>query len=52
MGHPTINPSKPVILLTSPPGEKRWGFYQFPDMWRAPGGTSTGIVRRVSRSMI
>jgi len=36
--YPRITPAEPAILLTSPPGEKRWGFYQFPDMWRAPGG--------------
>jgi hypothetical protein len=33
-----ITPGDPVLLIESPPGEKRWGFYQFPDMWRAPSG--------------
>ena len=30
-----------ALLAVSPPGERRWGFYQFPDMWRGPGGRST-----------
>ena len=33
-----ITPGKPVVIACGPPGENRWGFYQFPDMWRAPGG--------------
>ena len=27
-----------ALLAVSPPEERRWGFYQFPDMWRGPGG--------------
>jgi hypothetical protein len=38
MGHPKITPGAPITLICSPPGENRWGFYQFPDMWRAPRG--------------
>jgi hypothetical protein len=33
-----IQPGEPIVVTVSPPGENRWGFYQFPDMWRAPGG--------------
>lgn len=33
-----IQPLEPTIVAVSPPGENRWGFHQFPDMWRAPGG--------------
>ncbi|MDA2925642.1 hypothetical protein MYX78_00145, partial [Acidobacteria bacterium AH-259-G07] len=37
-GGPTIALASPVIVTTGPPNVMRWGFYQFPDMWRAPGG--------------
>ena len=30
--------SDPVVVATSPPGETRWGFYQFPKMWRGGDG--------------
>jgi hypothetical protein len=36
--HPPIKAGNPSVLSESPPGENRWGFYQFPDLWRAPGG--------------
>jgi hypothetical protein len=32
MPHPSLIPGPRTTLLTSPPGEKRWGFYQFPDV--------------------
>jgi len=32
-----IIPGKSTVVACGPPGENRWGFYQFPDMWRAPG---------------
>ena len=35
---PQITLGEPVVVAVSPPGEKRWGFYQFPDMWRGRGG--------------
>ncbi len=35
---PEVTLGEPVIVAVSPPGEKRWGFYQFPDMWRGRGG--------------
>jgi hypothetical protein len=38
MQAPRIIPGDAKILLTSPPGEKRWGFYQFPDLVRASNG--------------
>src|SRR5687768_4104407 len=38
MSHPQITSPRHTTLLESPPGERRWGFYQFPDMVRAPGG--------------
>jgi len=39
-----IIPGAPAVIACSPPGEKRWGFYQFPDMWRAPGGEIYTVV--------
>lgn len=33
-----IEPGEPTVVTCGPPGENRWGFHQFPDMWRAPGG--------------
>lgn len=33
-----VTAGEPIVLATSPPGENRWGFYQFPDMWRSPAG--------------
>ena len=33
-----ISLSDPVVVATSPGPESRWGYYQFPDMWRAAGG--------------
>ena len=37
-GVPQITLGEPVVVTVSPPGEERWGFYQFPDMWRGRGG--------------
>lgn len=39
--HPPVArviPGERQLILCSPPGEERWGFYQFPDMIRTPGG--------------
>lgn len=33
-----VTPGEPRLILCSPPGEERWGFYQFPDVVRTPGG--------------
>ncbi|MBI2190541.1 MAG: exo-alpha-sialidase [Planctomycetes bacterium] len=37
-GQARIVPGEATVIACSPPGENRWGFYQFPDLWRAPGG--------------
>ena len=35
---PRVTLGPPVIITLGPPGDLRWGYYSFPDMWRAPGG--------------
>ena len=30
---------EPIVVTTSPPAEKRWGYYQFPRIWRDLDGT-------------
>ena len=36
--NPRVTLGPPVVVLLGPPGDLRWGYYAFPDMWRAPGG--------------
>src|SRR5690242_2465983 len=43
-----ITAGKSSIVLESPPGENRWGFYQFPDMWRASGASGREIYCAVN----
>ena len=35
---PRVTLGQPVIVMLGPPGDLRWGYYSFPDMWRAPAG--------------
>ena len=36
--NPRVTLGPPVVVMLGPPGDLRWGYYAFPDMWRAPGG--------------